>query len=61
MQRRLLLVTGDEAFVARKTGEGVLGRPGLLISKVCVGVGAAQPHCFCKIIQEEAFWRRVYR
>lgn len=46
MQRRLLLVTGDEAFVARKTGEGVLGRPGLLISKVCVGVGAAQPHCF---------------
>lgn len=45
----------------RKTGERVLSRPGLLISKVCVGVGPARPHCFWKIIQEEAFWRRVYR
>lgn len=32
----------------RETGERVLGRPGLLISKVCVGDVPARPHCFGK-------------
>lgn len=45
----------------RGTGERLLGRPGLLICKVCVGVDPVRPHCFWKIIQEEAFWPRVYR